>query len=91
LNGIWATGPFLHNGSVPSLHDMLLPPDQRPQTFYVGSRELDPIRVGFVNEQNPRTMEFDTTIVGNGNQGHTYGTTLSSSEKEALLEYLKGL
>jgi hypothetical protein len=91
LNGIWATGPFLHNGSVPTLHDLLLPPDSRPTTFQVGSRELDPVRVGFVNEAGPRTMEFDTGIAGNSNEGHLYGTSLSASEREALLEYLKSL
>jgi hypothetical protein len=47
LNGIWAMAPYLHNGSVPSLYDLLLPPDQRPKTFYVGSWEFDPEIVGY--------------------------------------------
>ncbi|MDP4788382.1 MAG: di-heme-cytochrome C peroxidase [Haliea sp.] len=91
LNGVWATGPFLHNGSVPSIADMLLAPEQRPVTFYVGSRELDPLRVGFENVAGPRTMEFDTRIPGNSNSGHVYGTRLSAADKAALLEYVKVL
>ncbi|WP_409524734.1 di-heme-cytochrome C peroxidase [Nitrincola sp. MINF-07-Sa-05] len=91
LNGVWATGPFLHNGSVPTLWDMLLPPDQRPESFHVGSRELDPVNVGFVSQEGPRTMHFDTTIAGNTNVGHVFGADLSDEEKEALLEYLKSL
>ncbi len=89
LNGIWATGPFLHNGSVPSLADLLLPPAERPASFYVGQREIDPVNVGFVNAEGPNTMLFDTTTPGNSNSGHTYGTTLSDADKAALLEVLK--
>jgi hypothetical protein len=91
LNGIWATGPFLHNGSVPTLADLLLPPAQRPATFIVGSREIDPVKVGFANVEGPRTMVFDTRIPGNSNAGHTYGTDLSADEKDALLEFIKAL
>ncbi len=54
LNGIWATAPYLHNGSVPTLYDLLLPvnareaaPKARPVTFKVGAREFDPVKVGF--------------------------------------------
>lgn len=91
LNGVWATGPFLHNGSVPSLHAMLLPPEKRPATFHVGSREIDPQNVGFVSEATERTMAFDTRIKGNSNAGHSYGTSLPRAERMALLEYLKSL
>lgn len=91
LNGIWSTGPFLHNGSVPSLQALLLPPDERPKTFHVGSTEIDADGVGFVNAPGPRTMEFDTSIKGNGNGGHNYGTSLDQAERRALLEYLKSL
>ncbi len=91
LNGIWATGPFLHNGSVPSLADLLQPPAARPATFYVGQREIDPVKVGFVNAEGPRTMLYDTSVAGNSNSGHTYGTDLSAEDKDALLEFLKSL
>ncbi len=52
LTGVWATGPFLHNGSVPTLYDLLLPPSQRPVVFSLGTREFDPVRVGFTNEHS---------------------------------------
>lgn len=91
LNGIWATGPFLHNGSVPSIADMLQPPERRPTTFHVGSRELDPAKVGFENVKGPRTMLFDTRIPGNSNAGHVYGTELSAEDKDSLLEFIKVL
>lgn len=56
LNGIWATAPFLHNGSVPTLDDLLLPPAQRPQEFRVGCRGFDPQKVGYVQDC------FDATV-----------------------------
>jgi mono/diheme cytochrome c family protein len=91
LDGIWATSPYLHNGSVPTLWDLLQPPASRPRTFHVGSRELDPQKVGFETTPAPDTFLFDTTITGNSNAGHTYGTTLSDDERRALIEYLKTL
>lgn len=68
LNGIWATGPYLHNGSVPTLHDLLLPPDQRPKSFYVGTREFDPEHVGYLtikedlSKQTPRERAEGNTF-----------------------------
>ncbi|HEY2387080.1 MAG TPA: di-heme-cytochrome C peroxidase [Candidatus Binatia bacterium] len=90
LNGIWATAPYLHNGSVPTLAD-LLDPDHRPKSFYVGSREFDPVKVGFRSDESPGATKFDTTIDGNHNTGHLYGAGLSDTERRQLLEYLKGL
>lgn len=89
LNGIWATGPFLHNGSVPTLEDLLMPQDQRPTTFRVGDSVLDPKAVGFVEPEDGFVL--DTTKAGNANSGHSYGTTLSDVDKAALIEYLKTL
>ncbi|HLJ01058.1 MAG TPA: di-heme-cytochrome C peroxidase [Bradyrhizobium sp.] len=66
LNGIWATAPYLHNGSVPTLWDVLLPADQRPKLFKVGTRDFDPNKVGFKNEG----MDFNTIQPGNYNTGH---------------------
>lgn len=99
LNGIWATAPFLHNGSVPTLHDLLLPPDQRPKRFFVGSREFDPEKVGFVTAPGPTNgFEFrvvddgGTPIEGNSNLGHDYGNAgLGEADRRALIEYLKSL
>jgi mono/diheme cytochrome c family protein len=90
LNGIWATAPYLHNGSVPTLYDLLLPPASRPKKFSVGRREYDPRKVGYASDgQVP--FEIDTSVTGNGNGGHTYGTTLSDADRWALVEYLKSL
>ena len=80
LNGIWATAPYLHNGSVPNLHQMLLPSEKRVTEFYVGRRELDPTHVGFRTEPFDGGFRFRTTddegkpIPGNSNVGHDYGT-----------------
>lgn len=83
LNGIWATAPYLHNGSVPTLYDLLLPPEggdteavdgeYRPNTFYVGSREFDAKYVGFKSSGYDGFL-FDTDVPGNANTGHEYGT-----------------
>ena len=92
LNGIWATAPYLHNGSVPSLAQLLLPPAQRMKTFYVGSREFDPVNVGFITTQTTGAYLFDTTVAGNSNTGHAYATdVLTATQRLELLEYLKTL
>jgi hypothetical protein len=91
LDGIWATAPYLHNGSVPTLRDLLMPVAQRPSTFYVGSREFDPINVGFDSSVGDGRFKFDTTLDGNKNGGHTWGATLQPADREALIEYLKSL
>lgn len=93
LNGIWATAPFLHNGSVPSLYDLLLPEKDRPKRFAVGQREFDPVKVGFLSDPNHPNAPyfFDTSEPGNSNKGHRYGTNLTEAERWALLEYLKSL
>ena len=99
LTGIWATPPYLHNGSVPTLYDLLLPPDQRPQSFFLGSREFDADKVGYVTAQSPdnnflyRTRDEGGRIIdGNSNAGHDYGNAnLSEEERRALVEYMKSL
>ena len=92
LAGIWATAPYLHNGSVLTLYDLLLPGAKRPTTFYVGTREFDAVHVGYVNQQNSqRPFQFDTTKPGNSNLGHEYGMNLSEDQKLDLIEFLKSL
>ncbi len=91
LDGIWATAPYLHNGSVPTLWDLLLPAAQRPGTFHVGSRELDPVKVGFDSSPAANTFLFDTNAQGNSNAGHEWGTSLTDADRAALVEYLKSL
>lgn len=95
LDGVWLRGPYLHNGSVPTLRDLLNPPNERPKQFYRGYDLLDGKNVGFVSNV-PETggqkyFLFDTTLPGNGNYGHLYGTDLTPGEKDALVEYLKSL
>lgn len=88
LDGIWARGPYLHNGSVPNLADLLEKPSDRTARFYRGCAEFDLDRVG----PDCRTgFRFDAALPGNSNSGHVYGTDLPPGEKRALIEYLKGL
>jgi hypothetical protein len=99
LTGIWATAPYLHNGSVPTLYDLLLPPSERPKSFYVGTREFDPVKVGFKTEQSAENSflfrvldDQGNQIQGNLNSGHDYNNAgLSEGDREALVEYMKGL
>jgi hypothetical protein len=87
-------GPYLHNGSVPNLRDLLEPDAQRTKVFYRGYDVYDPANVGFVTQGPGAESEGwkeDTAVRGNGNQGHEYGIDLSADDKAALLEYLKTL
>ena len=72
LNGIWATAPFFHNGSVPNLYEVLLPASERSKFFNVGSRKFDSVMVGFETRWRAKTFEFDTTLPGNSNAGHDF-------------------
>ncbi len=91
LNGIWSTAPFLHNGSVPTLYEMISDPVRRTKRFAVGRREFDPVKVGFRTEPREGTFIFDTTLPGNTNTGHPFGKHLSEAERWAVVEYLKTL
>jgi acetoacetate decarboxylase len=72
LNGVWATAPYLHNGSIANLYEMLIPAKQRTQRFHLGSTEFDPKLVGFDTKQTEGSFLFDTTIPGNLNTGHEF-------------------
>jgi len=94
LEGIWATAPYLHNGSAPTLYDLLLPPAQRPSTFKVGTRVYDPVKAGYSTDPNApgNSFTFDTSLEGNANTGHDYGVgNLTDTQRRELLEYLKSL
>lgn len=90
LDGVWATAPYLHNGSVPTLHDMLTPQHDRPTIFCVGSGEFDPVNVGIPvpSASSDKAIscatgltQFDATGLGNSNLGHSFEGTESDKTK----------
>jgi hypothetical protein len=101
LSGIWATPPYLHNGSVPNIYALLSPVAERPTTFYLGNREYDPVNLGYRSDSFPDGFKFDTTIRGNHNTGHEFsdeknkpgviGPALTPDERRQIIEYLKTL
>jgi len=105
LDGIWARSPYLHNGSVPTLRDLLEPAESllepakaRPKKWYRGSDILDTGRVGYRSDGFGSAREdlflYDTSVPGNGNGGHegkSYGTELPAADKDAIVEYMKTL
>jgi mono/diheme cytochrome c family protein len=92
LTGIWAAGPYLHNGSVANLWELLKPARERLTRFAVGHRDFDPVHVGLdTTAAADRAIFVADPATGNGNQGHEYGTTLPESDRWALIEYLKTL
>ena len=95
LDGVWASAPYLHNGSVPDLWSMLQTPGTRPVKFYTGGRQYDPARVGFksdaAEEGGVKLFLLDTSLRGNSNAGHPFGTNLTDDQKRQLIEYLKTL
>jgi uncharacterized protein (DUF2235 family) len=98
-NGIWATPPYLHNGSVPSLYALLSPVSERPKVFYLGRKEYDPVKLGLSTEPLKGAKEFRTDKAGNSNAGHEFndgplgngliGRKLSEEERMEIIEYLK--
>jgi hypothetical protein len=94
LDGIWLKAPYLHNGSVPTLRDLLEPAAKRPKVFWRGYDVYDQAKVGFVTdgpEARRIGTRLDTASKGGGNQGHEFGTGLSGADKDALVEFLKTL
>jgi mono/diheme cytochrome c family protein len=98
LKGIWATAPFLHNGSVPTVFDLLRPANERPTTFKLGTKEYDPVKLGFVVDgprflTPPRMQPFtyDTRQIGNWNTGHEWWfyPDLDDEMRYDIIEFLK--
>jgi mono/diheme cytochrome c family protein len=99
-DGVWATPPFLHNGSVPNLYEMLIPAQDRTKQFYVG-REFDPVKVGLDTSASSGAFLLDTALPGNSNAGHSFedaprgngviGPLLTDAQRWALVEYLKSI
>jgi uncharacterized protein (DUF2235 family) len=100
-NGIWATPPYLHNGSVPNLFALLSPVSERPTHFYLGNKQYDPVKLGLSTEPLRGAKEFRTDQAGNSNSGHEFndgpigkgviGRKLSDEERMEIIEYLKTL
>ncbi|MQX37413.1 di-heme-cytochrome C peroxidase [Roseospira navarrensis] len=90
LAGVWATGPYLHNGSVPTIYELLSPVEERRTVFWTGGRALDLERLGYESGEAPGRFRFDTRLPGNGNGGHLYPSGgLTPAERWAIIEYLK--
>jgi hypothetical protein len=92
LRSVWASPPYLHNGSVPSIFELMLPPAQRTKAFAVGHREYDPSKLGYelrVVADAGSTL-LDATLFGNRNSGHDYGAAaMNNNDRFAIIEYLK--
>ncbi len=101
LDGIWATPPYLHNGSVPTLYDLLSPVSERPAHVMLGNREYDPVHVGYRTDPLDGGFDLDVSLRGNTNTGHEFtddtgrpgiiGPGLKPEERLALVEFLKTL
>ena len=84
--GVWARSPYLHNGSVRTMDELLTPPEQRAKSFHRGTGVYDTTAMGYRDEG---AYLLDTTAAGNSNAGHNYGTSLANTQKKDLIEYLK--
>jgi hypothetical protein len=99
-DGVWATPPFMHNGSVPNLYEMLVPARERTKKFCLG-RDFDPVKVGLDTTCTAGTFQLDTELRGNSNAGHSFeeaprgsgviGPLLTDEQRWALVEYLKSI
>jgi hypothetical protein len=99
-DGVWATPPFLHNGAVPNLYEMLIPAAERTKKFYLGG-DFDPVKVGLDTSATSGTFLMDTSLLGNSNAGHSFqdgprgngivGPLLRDDQRWALVEYLKSI
>jgi hypothetical protein len=101
LDGVWASAPYFHNGSVPTLWHVLNP-ENRPTVWHRTSTELDASKVGLTVEsleETPKRIRdssvkrtyFDTRVLGKSASGHDFPLELTADERTAVLEYLKTL
>ena len=94
LDGVWARAPYLHNGSVPTIWDLLEPVEKRPTVFFTGFDIYDPKNVGFVTsgpDAESVGFKYEVCMPGNSNVGHTFGTELKDDDKWDLIEFIKTL
>ena len=98
LDGVWASAPYLHNGSVPTIYALLSPVAERPTTFGVGQNDYDPTQLGLNITPALGGFTYDTTLIGNSNAGHEFndgtgngviGPKLTPAERNAIIAYLK--
>jgi hypothetical protein len=100
-NGIWATPPYLHNGSVPNMFELLSPVSERSKVFYLGNKEFDPVKLGLNTRPLKGATEFRADLPGNSNAGHEFndgpkgngviGRKLTNEERLQIIEYLTTL
>jgi mono/diheme cytochrome c family protein len=93
LDGVWLRAPYLHNGSVPTLRALMFP-EERPSVFFRGYNVYDWDNGGFLStgaDAEKGGVRYETSLKGNGNGGHLYGTDLPAADREAIIEYLKTL
>jgi hypothetical protein len=100
-NGVWATPPYLHNGSVPNLYELLSPVAERSKVFYLGNKQFDPVHLGLDTSPLKGATEFRVGLPGNSNAGHEFndgpkgngviGRKLKEEERLQIIEYLKTL
>jgi len=105
LDGVWATAPYFHNGSAPTVYHVLKSsarPNLFTRSFKTGIDDFDPVKLGWkftqIQRDDCRKMTpyeernmYDTTRSGRKNTGHTYGDHLTEEERMAVIEYLKTL
>jgi hypothetical protein len=101
LNGIWAVAPYLHNGSVPNLYLLLSPQEERPDKFWLGSKQFDPVNVGYRIDEIDGGYLYDAGREGSSNEGHEFkdgprgkgviGPALPPDDRRAIIEYLKSI
>ena len=105
LDGVWATAPYFHNGSVPTVYHVLnskARPKFFTRSYRTGKEDYDPVNLGWrVRELQrapgeevsayERRKVYDTTQPGRGNGGHTFGDDLTEEQRRAVIEYLKTL
>jgi mono/diheme cytochrome c family protein len=105
LDGVWATAPYFHNGSVPTVYHVLnstARPRIYTRSYRTGKEDYDPVKLGWKimvldTPPAPKTPAFelrkiyDTTQPGRGNSGHVFGDKFSDEDRTAIIEYLKTL
>jgi mono/diheme cytochrome c family protein len=104
LDGVWATAPYFHNGSAPTVYHVLnskARPAVFTRSYHTGAEDYDPVKLGWKYREVPRPdaalpaverrRVYDTTQPGRGNGGHTFGDALTEDERRAVIEYLKTL